>query len=96
MEVRARNKGNRCLRIRLCGILLVEWQPPFTNDPQAEHQNASVPAFTCNDPRLITITTRWQGKSQQRPSLMRVKSLLEDIVAKPYADNSSKAASQLA
>lgn len=58
--------------------------PPFTTDPQAEHQRAPVPAFNCTEPRLTTLVNMCLRKlAASRPSLSRVRDLLADIIANP-------------
>jgi serine/threonine protein kinase len=63
---------------------LLTGMPPFTKDPQAEHQNAPVPPFSCSESRLTTLVQMCLRKvASSRPSLSRVRDLLADIVAKP-------------
>jgi serine/threonine protein kinase len=58
--------------------------PPFTKDPQSEHQSAPVPPFSCTEPRLTTLVNMCLRKvAGSRPSLSRVRDLLADIIAKP-------------
>ncbi len=63
---------------------LLVGKPPFTNNPQAEHQSAAVPSFSCAEARLTTLVNMCLRKvDSSRPSLSRVCNLLADIIAKP-------------
>jgi len=65
---------------------LLVGKPPFTEDPQAEHQSASIPPFSCTEPRLTTLVNMCLRKvASTRPSLSRVRDALADIIAKPPA-----------
>lgn len=69
---------------------LLTGTPPFTKNPQAEHQNAPIPSFSCTEPRLTTLINMCLRKvPSSRPSLSRVRDLLADIVAKPQPINGS-------
>jgi eukaryotic-like serine/threonine-protein kinase len=66
------------------GFFLLTGRPPFTKDPQKEHQSAPVPAFACTEPRLTTVINMCLRKVPGgRPSLSRVRGLLAEIVTKP-------------
>ena len=59
---------------------LLVGKPPFTKDPQAEHQSAPVPPLSCVETRLTTLTNMCLRKvASSRPSLSRVRDLLADI-----------------
>ncbi len=68
---------------------LLVGKPPFTKDPQAEHQSASIPPLGCTEPRLTTLVNMCLRKvAGSRPSLSRVRDLLADVVAKPQQASS--------
>jgi serine/threonine-protein kinase len=76
---------------------LLMGKPPFTKDPQAEHQNAPIPSFSCADPRFSTLINMCLRKNDaSRPSLSRVRDLLHEIVSKPQALNTSSSLGALA
>jgi eukaryotic-like serine/threonine-protein kinase len=76
---------------------LLTGNPPFTKDPQAEHQRAPVPPFTCAEPRLANLINWCLRKlAAVRPSLSRVHDLLDQIVANPQKANASNALNDLA
>src|SRR5262249_12573036 len=53
---------------------------PFTTDPSEEHQQAPVPKFECDDPRLLSVIQMMLRKPpESRPSLDRVRHILEQI-----------------
>lgn len=76
---------------------LLTGMPPFTKDPQAEHQSAVVPTFGCFEPRLTTLVNMCLRKvASSRPSLSRVRDLLADIVAKPQPASGASSLGALA
>jgi len=63
---------------------LLTGRPPFTNDPQWEHQNSTVPPFNCADARLKTLVNMCLRKvASSRPTLSRVRDLMAGMIAKP-------------
>jgi serine/threonine-protein kinase len=63
---------------------LLAGKPPFTSNPQAEHQNAPLPHFVCSEPRLTTLVQMCLRKTAaSRPSLTRLRVILSDIINKP-------------
>jgi hypothetical protein len=75
------------------GYCLLTGAPPFTTDPSEEHQQAAVPTFPCEDPRLRSAIVMMLRKlPESRPSLDRVRHLLEQIIAAPVIKAGSAAA----
>lgn len=78
------------------GYALLTGGPPFTKDPQHEHQHSAVPSFSCSDSRLSSLISMLLRKlPATRPSLNRVIMLLNTIVSQPLSAQSG-AAVQLA
>jgi len=76
---------------------LLNGQPPFTKDPQSEHQTAPVPSLNCSDSRLTTLVNMCLRKAAEaRPSLERVQTLLTQIVKDPYAKKDAISSDALA
>jgi serine/threonine-protein kinase len=76
---------------------LLTGMPPFTRNPQAEHQNASVPTFSCSEPRLTTLVNICLRKvASSRRSLSEVRGLLADIVGKPQPSGGASSLGALA
>jgi serine/threonine-protein kinase len=68
------------------GYCLLTGGPPFTTNPSEEHQHVPVPAVVCDDPRLkSTIVMMLRKLPESRPSLERVRQLLEQMVNAPVA-----------
>jgi len=67
---------------------LLTGRPPFTRDPQVEHQRAPVPPFECTESRLTTLINMCLRKeASSRPSLSRIRDILEGIIKKPQPAN---------
>jgi len=76
---------------------LLTGQPPFTKDPQAEHQSALVPSFNCAELRLKTLINMCLGKAANgRPSLSHVHDSLTNIITKPQPASSAGSLGALA
>ena len=59
--------------------------PPFQNNHSDEHQRAPIPHFDCSDSRLHSLISLMLRKlPETRPSALRVKQLLNEIIAKPH------------
>jgi serine/threonine-protein kinase len=74
------------------GYCLVVSHPPFTTNPSDEHQHAPVPQFTCDDPRLLSLIEMMLRKLPEiRPSLDRIRQILEQIISAPMKPGSAVA-----
>lgn len=63
---------------------LLTGNPPFTSNPEDEHQKAPLPAFPCADPRLRALINMMLRKlPETRPVLPRIHDLLVEIVTQP-------------
>jgi hypothetical protein len=66
------------------GFCLLTGNPPFTVNPQQDHQTAPVPDFACEDNRLKALIKHMLRKPpESRPILSRVETLLVEIVSNP-------------
>src|SRR5262249_43032673 len=75
---------------------LVTGHPPFTTNPNDEHQHSAVPAFECDENRLRSVIQMALRKlPESRPSAERVRQILEQIATTPMVSAGS-AASELA
>jgi serine/threonine-protein kinase len=71
-------------------FFVITGTPPFTSDPAEEHQKAPVPPFQCTDSRLSTLTSMMLRKiPATRPTLSRVRTLLEEFASKSPPNNQS-------
>jgi serine/threonine-protein kinase len=76
---------------------LLTKNPPFQNNHSDEHQRAPVPQFDCSDSRLHSLISLMLRKlPETRPSALRVKQLLNEIIAKPHIGGESNPFSILA
>jgi serine/threonine-protein kinase len=67
------------------GFCLLTGKPPFTLNPQEEHQTAPVPDFKCEDNRLKALIKHMLRKPpESRPNLSCVETVLSEIVSKPF------------
>jgi serine/threonine-protein kinase len=79
------------------GYCLLTGKPPFTIDPQQEHQVSPVPDFQCADDRLKGLIRNMLRKPPEvRTSISRVEGFLAEIVSKPPSSNSADSFSVLA
>lgn len=63
---------------------LLAGKPPFTADPEKEHQSAPLPPLTCTDPRLTSIVSLMLRKAPAaRPAVSRVQAILREVAAAP-------------
>lgn len=75
------------------GFELLTGRPPFLENPEKQHQTDPLPAFSCDDSRLgsmITLMTRKNGLA--RPSVVRVQTVLRDILLTPAVSSISSLA----
>jgi len=65
---------------------LLVGNPPFTVDPERQHQGESLPVFSCADARLSGLISLMARKPPAaRPSIIRAQTVLREIVATPAA-----------
>lgn len=66
------------------GFCLLTGEPPFTSNPEEQHQKAPLPPFPCTDTRLRALINMMLRKlPETRPVLSRIHGLLTEIVEKP-------------
>ena len=71
------------------GYTLLTGTPPFTDDPQEQHQFEQPPHFACEDARLRSLVLMMLRKlPESRPSIERVISRLDSIATQPDAPES--------
>lgn len=79
------------------GFCLLTCKPPFTSNPQEEHQTAPVPDFRCEDNRLAAIIRHMLRKPpESRPTLSRVSNLLIEILSHPHLSTAAAPFAELA
>ena len=76
---------------------LLTGKPPFMQDPSAQHQSAPAPDFVCAEPRLKTLVNMCLRKvDATRPSLIRMRDGLAEIVKSPQPTTGDGALGALA
>lgn len=76
------------------GFFLLTGKPPFSTQPEEQHQREPLPEFECGDGRLRALINNMARKlPETRPSASRVEDILVAIVEKPQAERSGALAS---
>jgi hypothetical protein len=72
-------------------------KPPFTTNPEEQHQNEPFPPFDCADPRLQALITMMTRKVPAvRPTLSRIHQVLTGIVLTPQSAVAGRGLDELA